>query len=180
MEHHQTYLSLATCMAESLHLSSSFLLKIFGQGWTKGWENFSLFFFLVFGKHEDEKRMNKIPPFLFFSSRQWGGQTLHTHFFSFVFHFFITHTPYFILPLTKHVSWHVLPIIPCHGRPLLIRGGNLTCKSPPLSTCTNRSSHIDLSHFWIFSHKSYWLNSHEINQIEAWNFHTFLITYSRQ
>ena len=119
-------------------------------------------------------------PFLLFSSRQWGDKH-HTHiFFSFVFHFFITHTPYFILPLTKHVSWHVLPIIPCHGRPLLIRGGNLTCKSPPLSTCTNRSSHIDLSHFRIFSHKSYWLNSHEINQIEAWNFHTFIITYSTQ
>ena len=141
------------------------------------------FFFVFlssFGKHEDEKRMNKIPPFSSLAHGNGGGQTLHTHFFSFVFHFFITHTPYFILPLTKHVSWHVLPILPCHGRPLLIKGGKFDMQVPPLSTCTNRSSHIDLSHFWIFSHKSYWLNSHEINQIEAWNFHTFIITYSRQ
>ena len=153
MEHHQTYLSLATCMAESLHLSSSFLLKIFGQGWTKGWENFSLFFFLVFGKHEDEKRMNKIPPFSSLAHGNGGTNTTHTFFF-FVFHFFITHTPYFILPLTKHVSWHVLPIIPCHGRPLLIRGGEIWHASPPLCPHALIGPHTLTYHILEFSHIS--------------------------
>ena len=94
------------------------------------------FFFVFlssFGKHEDEKRMNKIPPFSSLAHGNGGGQTLHTHFFFFCFHFFITHTPYFILPLTKHVydmSWPSnLVYHACHGRPLLV-GGNLTCKSP--------------------------------------------------
>ena len=117
-EHHQTYLSLATCMAEPLHLSSSFLLKIIGQGWTKGWEIFfSLFFFLVSASMKMRKGWTKILSFLFFSSRQWGGQTT-THTFFFCIH----HTPfYYFMPmplilfvLSQHFMTQINIFYLCH------------------------------------------------------------------
>ena len=144
---------------------------------------------LEFSAKRRWKRMNKI--FLFFSFTHGnGGGNNHTLFFlfsSYSLSLFYAHAPYFIFfhPWCTNTTclWHVLPItlgLPCLSWPATTSRGEFDMQVPPLSTCTNRSSHIDLSHFRIFSHKSYWLNSHEINQIEAWNFHTFIITYSRQ
>jgi len=124
------------------------------------------------------KRMNKIFSFLFFNSRQWGGRQPHTFFFCFhhiPFHYFMPMLLilFFLTYLTNitclwHVSTHDaltqhvydmscpshLVYHACHGRPLLIRG-EFDMQVPPFSTCTNRSLRIDLSHFKIFSHKSY-------------------------
>ena len=91
-----------------------------------------------------------------------GGGGNHTHFFLSSFTFPFLFYPFSHKPLAQHVLWHVLPITLCHGWPLVIKWGKLTCKSTPLITCTNRSLWINLSHFKSVTHKSYWLNSHAI------------------
>jgi len=114
-----------------------------------------IFFFFVFlssfGKYEDEKRMNKILSFLFFSSRQWGGQTTtHTFFFCIhhtPFHYFMP-MPLILFVLSQHFMTQINIFYLCHtyaiisikknctiahhahhGRPPCFKVGNLTCKS---------------------------------------------------
>ena len=110
------------------------------------------------------KRMNKIFSFLFFNSRQWGGNN-HTFFVCFhhipfyyfmpmlLILFFSTHDAptqhVYDMSCPSHLVYHA-----CHGRPLLVRG-EFDMQVPPFSTCTNRPLCFDLSHFKIFSHKSY-------------------------
>ena len=89
----------------------------------------------------------------YFHGNGEGKKQLHTSFpFSislFPILLIIFYPTYLTRPTcSQHVSTHSMA-----GHYLL--GGNLTCKSPFSSTCTNRSSCIDLSHFKIFSYKSY-------------------------
>ena len=115
----------------------SFFLRTFGQGEMK---KDGHFFFLCF--------------LSYFHGNGEGKKQLQTS-FPFSISFFpilliIFYPTYLTRPTcSQHVSTHSMA-----GHYILGRG-NLTCKSPFSSTCTNRSSCIDLSHFKIFSYKSY-------------------------
>ena len=128
MEHHQTYLSLSNHHSRFPQSSFSFFFfLLFGQ---EQHESFSLLFFLVM--HENDEHiffslfasfnflLVYCPCFLFYSS-------INTTCFMTCF----AHASYFIFPLTQHVSWHVLPIIPCHGRPLVLKWGEIDMQVHP-------------------------------------------------
>ena len=123
--------------------------------------------FLSSLEHSAKGKWRKMATFFFvfpsyFHGNGEGKKQLHTSFpFSislFPILLIIFYPTYLTRPTcSQHVSTHSMA-----GHYILGRG-NLTCKSPFSSTCTNRSSCIDLSHFKIFSYKSYWLNSHAID-----------------
>ena len=125
---HQTYLSLTTTIADFFKpFFPSFLSSI-------------------------RPRMFKNEHFFFLSSIHGNkGVWMRPYYFFFITMLIILFFLTYITSITcwRHVSTHSMA-----GHYILGRG-NLTCKSPFSSTCTNRSSCIDLSHFKIFSYKSY-------------------------
>ena len=140
---HQTYLSLTTTIADFSQAFFPFLSFLYSAKDVQEWTLF----------------------FSFFNSRQQGGETMLLFFFHHPsFHYLIIMLIIlFSLPyITNTTCWWHVSTHSMAGHYILGRG-NLTCKSPFSSTCTNRSSCIDLSHFKIFSYKSYWLNSHAID-----------------
>ena len=141
-EQHQTYLSLANHHSRFSQALPLPFFPLFGQGCS---------------------RMNTF----FFLSSIHGNKGVRPLFFFFhhpSFHYLIIMLIIlFSLPyITNTTCWWHVSTHSMAGHYILGRG-NLTCKSPFSSTCTNRSSCIDLSHFKIFSYKSYWLNSHAID-----------------
>ena len=124
-------------------------------------------FFLSSLEHSAKGKWRKMDTFFLFFlltfTAMGRGRNNYTHPFLFPFLYFpilliIFYPTYLTRPTcSQHVSTHSMA-----GHYLL--GGEIWHASPPFfSTCTNRSLRIDLSHFKIFSHKSYWLNSHAID-----------------
>ena len=145
-EQHQTYLSLANHHSRFSQALPLPFFPLFGQRCSRMNTHFFLFSFL--------------------NSRQQGGmdETMLFFFHHPSFHYSITMLIilFFLTYITSITCWRHVSTHSMAGHYILGRG-NLTCKSPFSSTCTNRSSCIDLSHFKIFSYKSYWLNSHAID-----------------
>ena len=144
-EQHQTYLSLANHHSRFSQALPLPFFPLFGQRCSR----MNTFFFCFLSSTHGNK-----------GGYGWD----HFFFITLPFHCLITmlFILFFLPYITNTTCWWHVSTHSMAGHYILGRG-NLTCKSPFSSTCTNRSSCIDLSHFKIFSYKSYWLNSHAID-----------------
>ena len=144
---HQTYLSLANHHSRFSQAFFPFLSFLYSAKDVQEW---TLFFFFCFLSSIHGNKGGVRPCFFF-------PITL-----PFIFLITMLIILFFLTCITSITCWRHVSTYSMAGHYILGRG-NLTCKSPFSSTCTNRSSCIDLSHFKIFSYKSYWLNSHAID-----------------